>query len=162
MIVIAQGHKTEGLKTRSCKLSLRLEHLRHRVDWTRPAVKSDFYKIARREFMLHLQQAAGNGNRLKFRARTLPAFGMNGSRNGSIELYSGCTPGGVGLGEVGHSLMDYAIKDVSWADYQSTCPQAYPCVQREDFGARALFAIMTAVTFWRSAGRVLVCCADNN
>lgn len=126
MIVVPQGHKTEGLKTRGCQLALGLQHLRHRIDGTRPAVKCDFYKIASGELVLHLQQAAGYGNRLKFCARTLAALGMNGSRNGSIELYTGRTPVGVGLGEVGHSLMDYAIKHAAWADYQSTCPQAYP------------------------------------
>jgi hypothetical protein len=110
MVVVAQGHKTEGLKTRGGKLARRLEHLRHRIDGTRPAVKSYLYEIAGGELLLHLQQAAGYGNRLKFCARTLAALGMDGSRNGTIELYAGRTPVGVGLGEMGHSHMDYAIK----------------------------------------------------
>jgi len=110
MVVVAQGHKTERLKTRGRKLARGLQHLRHRIDGARPAVESYFHEIAGGELMLHLQQAAGYRDRLKFCARTLAALGMDSSRNGTVELYSGRTPVGVGLGEVGHSHMDYAIK----------------------------------------------------
>ena len=137
MIVVAQSHKAERLQTCARKLAHRLQHLRHRVDGAGPAVKGYFYEITSGQLMLHLQQSAGNGNRLKFCARTLAAFGMNGCRNGSIELYSGRTPVGVGLGEVGHSHLDYAIRAASCGDYQSTCPRAYACIQTHYFRARA-------------------------
>jgi hypothetical protein len=50
---------------------------------------------------------------------------VNGSRNGSVEMDSGRTPGGVGLGEVGHSQKYYRTGRRAGADYQSTCPRAY-------------------------------------
>jgi hypothetical protein len=40
---------------------------------------------------------------LKFCARLLTAFGADGRRHRSVELYARGTPTGVGLGEVCHS-----------------------------------------------------------
>lgn len=103
VIAVAQGNKAERLQTRALRLRHGLEHLRHAKDGPGAGLKGDFYEIAGGKLFLKLQQAAGNGYRLEFCARALASVGMNGSRNGSIELYSGRTPVGVSSGEVGHS-----------------------------------------------------------
>lgn len=125
MVLVSQGHEAKWLKTCALQLARGRQHFSHGVNGTGAAVKGYFYEIARGELMLHLQQPAGNGNRLKFCARALAALSMNGSSNRSIELYSGRTPVGVGLGEVGHSHLDYAMSQSPAADYQSTWPRAY-------------------------------------
>lgn len=125
MVLVSQGHEAKWLKTCALQLARGRQHFRHRVNGTGAAVKGYFYEIARGQLMLHLQQSAGNGYRLKFCARSTAALSMNGSRNRSIELYSRRTPVGVGLGEVGHSHLDYAMSPAPTADYQSTWPRAY-------------------------------------
>ncbi len=82
-------------------------------------------EVAGRERVLELEHAAGYGNRLKFCARTLATFGMNSSRNGTIELDTGCTTVGVGSGEVGHSHLHYVMGGQNRADYQSACTREY-------------------------------------
>ena len=125
VISVAQGYKTERLETRALNLTHGLEHFRHAKDGPGAGLKGDFHEIAGGKLLLKLKQAAGNGYRLEFCARSLAPVGMNGSRNGSIELYSGRTPVGVGLGEVGHSHLDYAMSPAPAADYQSSWPRAY-------------------------------------
>jgi hypothetical protein len=125
VISVAQGNKTEGLETRALRFMHRLEHFRHAKDGPGGGLKSDFHEIAGGKLLLKLKQAAGNRYRLEFCARSLASVGMNGSRNGSIELYSGRTPVGVGSGEVGHNQLHYDISGPARADYQSTCPRAY-------------------------------------
>ncbi len=103
MIVVSESYEAERLQARALKLSRGREHLRHAMDGTGPGVEGDLDEVACRKLRLDTEQAAGDGKRLKFSARTLAAFGMNRGRNGSIEMYSGRTPMGVGLGEMGHS-----------------------------------------------------------
>lgn len=88
-------------------------------------MESDFDEIAGGKLLLDLKQSAGNGDGLEFCARSLATFRMNCSGNGSVELESGRTPVGVGLGEVSHSQWNYAIGRAAGADYQSTCTRAY-------------------------------------
>ena len=125
VISVAQGNKTERLETRALNLTHGLKHFRHAKDGPGAGLKGDFHEIAGGKLLLKLKQAASNGYRLEFCARSLASVGMNGSRNGSIELYSGRTPVGVGSGEVGHNQLHYDIRAPARADYQSTCPRAY-------------------------------------
>ena len=103
MIAVAQGNKSERLETRALRLRHGLQHLRHAKDGPGAGLKGDFDEIAGGKLLLKLQQAAGNGDRLEFCARSLASVGKNGSRNGSIKLYTGRTLVGVSSGEVGHS-----------------------------------------------------------
>jgi hypothetical protein len=103
VIVVSKSYEPERLQARALKLSRGREHLRHAMDGTRPGVEGDLDKVACGKLGLDTEQAASDGKRLKFCTRTLAAFGMNRSRNRSIEMYSGRTPVGVGLGEMGHS-----------------------------------------------------------
>src|ERR1700690_330492 len=125
MIAVAQGNKTKGLQTRALRLGHGLEHLCHAKHRPGAGLKAYFHEIAGGKLRLKLKQAAGNGYRLEFCARSLASGGMNGSRNGTIELDSGRTPVGVGSGEVGHSQLHYDTRRPGRADYQSTCTRAY-------------------------------------
>src|SRR5271166_2468526 len=137
MVLVSQGYEAKGLKTRALRLRLRLylgfgfglahrlEHFRHRVDRARTGLKGDLYEFTGGEFALQLEHAAGYGNGLKFCARSASAFNLNGSGDGTVEMDSGRTPGGVGLGEVGHSQRYYDTGRKGGGDYQSTCPRAY-------------------------------------
>jgi len=125
VVVVAQGNKAEGLKARALQLAGGREHFRHPVDGTGAGMESDFDEIAGGKLLLDLKQSAGNGDGLEFCARSLATFRMNCSGNGSVELESGRTPVGVGLGEVSHSQWNYAIGRAAGADYQSTCTRAY-------------------------------------
>jgi len=75
--------------------------------------------------MLQLQQSAGDGNGLQFCARPLAAFGHHCGRDRSIQSYSGRTLVGIGLGEVSHSRLNYAMLRPVGADYESACTRAY-------------------------------------
>jgi|ERR1700722_9623154 hypothetical protein len=133
MVLITQGYKAEGLKTGALSFGscLRLhlgfgfgpahglEHLCHSVDWAGAGLKGYFYEIAGGEFALQLKQATGDGKGLKFCARSAAAFDLDGSGDGTVEMDSGRTPGGVGLGEVGHSQEYYDTAKWAGADYQS-------------------------------------------
>jgi len=103
VIVVSEGNEAERLQACAFKLARGGQHFRHPMDWTRPGVEGDLNEVAGGKLSLDAEQAAGNGKRLEFCARTLAAFGMNRSRNRSIEMYSGRTPVSVGLGEMGHS-----------------------------------------------------------
>jgi len=135
MVLISQGYEAEGLQAGGLYWSLNLrlgfdsahglEHLRHAVNGSGAGLERDLHEIARGEFALQLKQAAGYGNGLKFCARSAAAFNLNGSWNGTVEMDSGRTPGGVGLGEVGHIQRYYDTGPRAVADYQSTWPRAY-------------------------------------
>ena len=106
MIVVSESNEAERLQARALKLARGRQHFRHAMDGTGPGVEGDLDEIAGGKLLLDAEQAAGYGKRLEFCARTLAAFGMNRSRNGSIEMYSGRTSVGVGLGEMGHSHLE--------------------------------------------------------
>lgn len=152
MVLISQGYEAEGLEARrfcrwlylcsSLGLTHRLEHLRHAVHRPGTGWEGDFHEIAGGEFALQLEQAAGYGNGLKFCARSTAAFHEDGSWSGTVEMDSGRTPGGVGLGEVGHSQTYYDTGRRAVADYQSTWPRAYAWGEN-----RPPEAFITAVTF---------------
>jgi len=92
---------------------------------------------------------------LEFCARLLATFGVEGCPNRSVEVESGRTLLGVGLGGVRHSHMNYATAEKVGADYQSTCTRAYA---KELAGARlrtGWFAIIAAVIFLVMAARVI-------
>ena len=78
----------------------------------------------RKFFHRQLQESSGNGYGLKFCARPLAAFRTNGGGNRSVQVHSGRTPAGVGLGELGHSRSNYGIFRRLPADYQSACTRA--------------------------------------
>src|ERR1700733_11706740 len=129
MVLITEGYKAEGLKTGALRLPLKLsfglrpahglEHFRHSVDWAGAGLKGYFYEIASGEFALQLEQATGDGKGLKFCARSAAAFDLDGCGDGTVEMDSGRTPRGVGLGEVGHSQKYYDTAKWARADYQS-------------------------------------------
>ena len=103
MIVVSESYEAERLQARAFKLARGGQHFRHAMDGTGTGVEGDLDEIAGGKLSLDAEQAAGDGKGLEFCARTPAALGMNRSRNGSVEMYSGRTPGGVGLGEMGHS-----------------------------------------------------------
>ena len=84
VVVIPQGNKAEGLHARALILARRLKDFRHGVDGTGTSMKGDFDEIACQKLLGNLKKAAGNGNRLKFCARTLTALSLNGSGYGPI------------------------------------------------------------------------------
>src|SRR5262250_2235878 len=102
MVVIAQGDEPERLQARTLELAYRLQHLRHSVDWTRARMEGNLHEITGRKFLLNLQQTAIDGDGLQFRPRLLPAFGMYGSRHGTIQLDTRRTFGRVDVREVSH------------------------------------------------------------
>lgn len=109
MILVAKRYEAERLQASALKFASGREHFCHSEDRTRAGVKGDLDKIAWREFLLNLKKSAGHGNELQFRARVEPAFRANGSRNRSVQVEPGRTPVGVGLGEVCHSRLNYAM-----------------------------------------------------
>jgi hypothetical protein len=106
VIVVSESNEAERLQARALILARGGQHFRHAMDGTGPGVESNLDEVASGKLSPDAEQTAGDGKRLKFCARTLAAFGMNRSRNRSIEMYSGCTPVGVGLGEMGHSHLE--------------------------------------------------------
>ena len=122
VILIAEGDETEGLEAGALSLTAAHgpQHLGHGVDRTGARLEGNFHEITSGEFALHLEQAAGDGNGLKLCARAATALHMDGSCNGSVEVDSGRTPGGVGLGEVSHSQRHYDTGREGGADYQSS------------------------------------------
>jgi len=146
MVLIAQGHEAEGLKTGALGWGLYLgfgfrpahglEHFGHAVDWAGAGLEGYFYEIAGGELALQLEQTAGDGNGLKFCARAASAFNLNGSSDGTVEMDSGRAPGGVGLGEMGHSHEYYDT--AQWAE--GRLPKQVTtgvCLGRVEVGIRA-------------------------
>ena len=113
MIAIAQRDEPKGLETRVLCLWHGLEHLSHAVDRARTGRKGNFHAIAGAQLLLKLEESAGDRYRLKFCTRMLASVGMNGSRNGSIELYTWRTPGSVVAGEVGHIPLNMTLAATS-------------------------------------------------
>jgi hypothetical protein len=152
MVLIAQGYEAEGLEAGrlgwwlylrpGLGLTHRLEHLSHTMHWSGTGSEGDFHEIAGAKLALQLEQAAGYRNGLKVCARSTAAFHEDGGWSGTIEMDTGRTPGGVGLGEVGHSQKYYDTGQRAVADYQSTWPRAYAWGEN-----RPPEAFITAVTF---------------
>jgi len=124
MVFVRKSDKAEWLKACALKLARGRQHFSHAMDCASLGVEGNLNEIARRKLPLYLEQAAGHGKRLEFCARVLAALSMNGGRNRSVKLYSGRTPIGVSLGEVGHSHFHFAISGCPRGDYQSACPLA--------------------------------------
>ena len=121
MIVVAQGNEAKRLQAGALELAHRLQHFGHAVDRTGVGMEGNLYEVAGGKLLGQLQQPAGDGNGLEFRARLLAAFNLDGRGHRSVQLDSRCTPVGEGLGEVGHSQVNYAIAEPCRADYQSAC-----------------------------------------
>lgn len=125
MVIVSESDETEWLQAGAPDFPSRPKHLGHAQDLTGTSVKGDFDKVSGNQLTVELKDAAGHGDGLQSCARLLASFDTDGGRDGAIQKKSGCTPVGVGLGEVGHRQQNYATSANGQADYQSACPWAY-------------------------------------
>lgn len=102
MVVIFDSNEAERLEHSIRYLAHGTEDLSHAVHGARLRLKGDFDKIALRQRLGQLQQAACDGNALEFGFRAASVFQTNGSQNRVSELDPGRAPRRVRLGEVGH------------------------------------------------------------
>ena len=146
VIVVSHGHESEWLQAGALELARGPQHFGHAHDWSDPGMEGDLHKIAAGKLFLELQQAAGNREGLELCARPEAGFDHYGGGNGTVELKTGGAPMGVGLGEVGHIQLEYAIARSGQGRLPKVHPWAYPS-QRKPAVCLLRFAIITAVTF---------------
>ena len=83
MIVIAQRDEAERLHNSLARSPHGSQHLGHTMNRARLRLKSDLDKIALSQSPAQPQQAAGNGNSLKFGFSALPIFQHDQGCNGA-------------------------------------------------------------------------------
>jgi len=125
MVIVGQCNEPERLQTRALKLARRTQHFGHAMDGARSGVEADLDEVAGGKLVRQLKQTTVHRNRLKFCALPLTIFGHYRGRDRSIEVHTGRTQVGVGLGEVSHSRFKYAMLVAVAADYESTGVRAY-------------------------------------
>ncbi len=103
VIIVAEGNEAERLHARALILARGLATFRPCRESRPSGCGRRSRRIPSGEFLLQLEQSAGDGNGLKFCARPLSAFSHYRSRDRSVELYTRRTPLRVGLGEVAHT-----------------------------------------------------------
>jgi hypothetical protein len=91
VIVIFEGDEAEGLQNARIRFARGRENFGHSVHRARLRLKCEFDKRSASQGLLHLQQASGNGNRLKFRSCAASIFQTNRSQDGSSQLDAGST-----------------------------------------------------------------------
>ena len=75
VVIVAQGDEAKGLQAGALKLARGLKHFGHTMDGALAGMKGNLHEIAGREFVLQLEQTAGDGNGLQFGTRPLATFG---------------------------------------------------------------------------------------
>jgi hypothetical protein len=91
MIIIFEGNEAERLQYPRISFAQGCENFGHAVHRARLGLKREFDKRSASQGMLHLQQATGDGNRLKFRSCAASIFQTNRSEDGSSQLDTGST-----------------------------------------------------------------------
>src|SRR5271154_6694130 len=102
-----------------------MQHFGHAVDRAGTRVEGDFDEVSGGELLGHVQQTTVDGNRLQLGAGSLAAFGHHRGGDRSIELYTRRTVIFLGMGEVGHSQLNYGTLRRAAADYESAYLRAY-------------------------------------
>ena len=103
MVVVLKRDEAERLQDSAGRLAHGTQDFRHAVNRAGLRLKGHLDEVALRQRLRQLQQAAGDGDGLKFRFCAAAVFEPDRSQDGISKLDPGRAPRGVRLGEVGHT-----------------------------------------------------------
>lgn len=127
VIVVFERDEAEGLQDAVGSFLHGTENFGHAVDGSGLGLECDLDEDARTERLRQTQEASGGGNGLESGFGAASVFKTDGSEDGISELDTGCTAGGVGLGELGHKLKGImAPTCVDWKVTEGPRPDSAP------------------------------------
>jgi len=109
MIVIFDRDEPKGLEYTLGDSTERAQDFGHAVYGSGLCLECDFDEVTLGQRLRNPEQAARNGNGLKFGFGAASVLQTNGGQNGISELDPRRAPRGVRLGEVGHRLRQFDL-----------------------------------------------------